>query len=80
MFWPLWNDKNCKEYKQIEEFMEILAACHTIIVEEKKGEISYNASSPDELALVNAAKYFGLEFEDRDAENNILIKRTDGED
>ena len=33
----------------------------------------YNASSPDELALVNAAKYFGYEFKGRDEENNIEI-------
>ena len=31
-----------------------LACCHTIIIDEKKG--TYNSSSPDELALVNAAK------------------------
>jgi hypothetical protein len=31
-----------------------LAFCHTIIIDEKKG--TFNASSPDELALVNAAK------------------------
>lgn len=31
-----------------------LAACHEIIIDEKKG--TYNAASPDELALVNAAK------------------------
>ena len=33
----------------------------------------YNASSPDELALTNAAKYFGIVFEDRDADNNVVI-------
>lgn len=31
-----------------------LACCHTIIIDHKKGR--YNSSSPDELALVNAAK------------------------
>lgn len=31
-----------------------LAVCHDIIIDEKKGV--YNAASPDELALVNAAK------------------------
>ena len=46
-----------------------LALCHSIIIENKKGEISYNASSPDELALVNAAKFFGASFEDRDQDN-----------
>jgi len=34
----------------------------------------WNASSPDELALVNAAKYFGLEFIGRDNDNMIVIK------
>ena len=42
--------------------MEILSVCHTIIVEEKNGLPVYNASSPDELALVNAAKYFGCAY------------------
>jgi magnesium-transporting ATPase (P-type) len=31
-----------------------LACCHTIIIDEKKG--TYTSSSPDELALVNAAR------------------------
>jgi phospholipid-translocating ATPase len=33
----------------------------------------YNASSPDELALVNGARYLGFEFFERDAENNLCI-------
>lgn len=41
-----------------------LACCHTIIIDARKG--TYNAASPDELALVNAAKQFGYEFTDRD--------------
>lgn len=48
-----------------------LACCHTIIIDHKKG--SYNSSSPDELALVNAAKQFGFEFKDRDANDNMVI-------
>ena len=48
-----------------------LAACHTIIVDPKDG--SYNSSSPDELALVNAAKQFGFEFLQRDVDDNIQI-------
>jgi len=31
-----------------------LAVCHEIVIDSKKG--TYNAASPDELALVNAAK------------------------
>jgi len=48
-----------------------LACCHTIIIDEKKG--TYNSSSPDELALVNAAKQWGYEFVKRDGENKISI-------
>lgn len=49
-----------------------LALCHSIIIDENSGE--YNASSPDELALVNAAKEFGAEFSKRDEDNNMTIK------
>lgn len=41
--------------------------------------MNYNASSPDELALTNAARHFGIVFEERDDDNNVVIhnKRTD---
>ena len=36
----------------------LLAVCHTAVVEknEKTGELTYSASSPDELALIKGAK------------------------
>ena len=39
----------------------------------------YNASSPDELALTNAARHFGITFKDRDEDMNIVVhnKYTD---
>lgn len=33
----------------------------------------YNASSPDELALVNGMRHFGFAFNDRDIDDNIII-------
>ena len=48
-----------------------LAACHTIIIDQKKG--TYNSASPDELALVAAAKELGYEFIERDQNENIVI-------
>jgi magnesium-transporting ATPase (P-type) len=48
-----------------------LACCHTIVIDQKKG--TYNASSPDELALVNADKEFGFEFTAKDENDNIVI-------
>ena len=59
--------------------IEILGVCHTVIVEEKKGKVFYNASSPDELALVNAAKFFGFYFKGRNENNDILIQNEEGE-
>ena len=49
-----------------------MALCHSIILDDRTGK--YNASSPDELALVNAAKFFGAEFKTRDEESNMVIK------
>ena len=48
-----------------------LGVCHTIIIDERKG--TYNAASPDELALVNAAKQFGYEFKGIDKDDNLLV-------
>ena len=35
--------------------------------------LKYTANSPDELALTNAARFFGLTFEERTASNNIIV-------
>lgn len=41
----------------------MIATCHTIITDKNNdGETIYNASSPDELALVNFAKFCGVEY------------------
>lgn len=55
--------------------IHILAVCHTVVPKKSStGSMTYNASSPDELALTNAARYFGLEFYERDASNKIWLK------
>ena len=59
--------------------MDILSVCHTVIAEKAKhskdpNNLTYNASSPDELALVNAAKFFGYTFKGRDDDNNIIVE------
>lgn len=67
------KDKTSDNYDYIEKLLLALAICHTVIIEQKEGKIHYNASSPDELALVNAARFFGFKFVDRDEENNVII-------
>ena len=50
-----------------------LALNHSVISSQKDGQLFYNASSPDELALVNGARFLGAVFEKRDEDNNICI-------
>ncbi|OQR82887.1 P-type ATPase (P-ATPase) Superfamily [Achlya hypogyna] len=62
------ND-NAERSKEADFFLH-LAICHTVIPEEftdKHGVVGlrYSASSPDEQALVSAAKFFGFTFESR---------------
>jgi phospholipid-transporting ATPase len=72
VFYKHFREKN-ENYDYIEKVLLNLALCHTIIIEKKHGKTNYNASSPDELALVNAARFFGVKFEDRDEENRMYI-------
>lgn len=49
----------------IDQFLTLLAICHTVIPErrdEKPGEIKYQAASPDEGALVEGAVMLGYRF------------------
>jgi phospholipid-transporting ATPase len=60
-------------YDQIKATLILMALCHTILVEYKDGEYQYNASSPDELALLNWAKFCGCEFRGTDEDNNMTV-------
>lgn len=55
---------NAPEAAAINDFLTVLAVCHTVIPEKnsKDGSIDYRASSPDEEALVKAAKCLGYNF------------------
>ena len=48
------------EHQYIKAALFLLALCHTIIIEKNDGQITYNAASPDELALINFAKFCGV--------------------
>ena len=45
---------NKARYDELSKMLLYQALCHTIVINTRNG--SYSASSPDELALVNAAK------------------------
>ncbi|XP_036394812.1 phospholipid-transporting ATPase ID isoform X2 [Megalops cyprinoides] len=50
----------------VHQFFRLLSLCHTVMSEEKsEGELVYKAQSPDEGALVTAARNFGFVFRSR---------------
>jgi phospholipid-translocating ATPase len=69
------NMKNSQSYK-IREFFSLLAVCHTVMVEYpdqlKPGKMEYRAQSPDEEALVNAARDVGFACINR-SDNKVEI-------
>ncbi|KAM3567433.1 hypothetical protein VYU27_010421, partial [Nannochloropsis oceanica] len=68
----LWEDLQKKgrgdvQQKKLEAFFRLLAVCHSVIPEKNEGtgETKFSASSPDDEALVCAARFFGYAFEGR---------------
>jgi phospholipid-transporting ATPase len=51
-----------RELFVVREFLSLLAVCHTVIPEMKEGKMVYQASSPDEAALVAGAELLGYKF------------------
>ncbi|XP_047426162.1 phospholipid-transporting ATPase IC [Mugil cephalus] len=58
--------------KEATEFFKLLSLCHTIMVEHKDDDLVYQAASPDEGALVTAARNFGYVFLSR-TQDSITI-------
>ncbi|KAF8514608.1 aminophospholipid-transporting P-type ATPase [Gautieria morchelliformis] len=59
------------------EFLTLLAVCHTVIPEVKNGKMVYQASSPDEAALVAGAEMLGYQFHTRKPKS--VFVSVDGE-
>lgn len=55
--------------------------CHTVVVDKdpKTGEIQYQASSPDELALIMGAKQMGLTLKDKTQKSMLIANELTGE-
>ncbi|KAM4634801.1 phospholipid-transporting ATPase ID-like isoform 1-T2 [Polymixia lowei] len=60
---------------EAQAFFRLLALCHTVMPEEKtEGELFYQAQSPDEGALVTAARNFGFVFRSRTPESITVVE------
>lgn len=57
---------------QICEFLTMMAVCHTVVPEREDEQIIYQASSPDEGALVKGAKGLGFVFTARTPDSVII--------
>ena len=66
------SDPSHSDYDAVSAALMHMAVCHTVIIDPKKG--TYNASSPDELALVEGAKFLGFEFLSLNQDNIISIR------
>ncbi|KAJ7782793.1 Ca-transporting ATPase [Mycena metata] len=53
------------EKEVLKDFLTLLAVCHTVIPEVKDGKTIFQASSPDEAALVAGAELLGYQFHTR---------------
>ncbi|KAJ3234099.1 hypothetical protein HDU81_001721 [Chytriomyces hyalinus] len=68
------------QYAPLRDFFTTLAVCHSVLIskDEQHGAIKYNAQSPDEAALVQAARDIGFVFKARG--NSTVIVDALGED
>eukprot|EP00842_Homolaphlyctis_polyrhiza_P002742 jgi/Hompol1/3469/HPOL_003247-RA len=60
---PLHLSESSMQARKLREFFSLLAICHTVLIEKQEknpDEIIYKAQSPDEAALVSAAKDTGF--------------------
>uniref|UniRef100_A0A8C7DJ99 Phospholipid-transporting ATPase n=1 Tax=Oncorhynchus kisutch TaxID=8019 RepID=A0A8C7DJ99_ONCKI len=60
---------------QICEFLTMMAVCHTVVPEREEDQLIYQASSPDEGALVKGAKGLGFVFTARTPGSVIMEAR-----
>ncbi|XP_026842590.1 phospholipid-transporting ATPase ID isoform X9 [Drosophila persimilis] len=73
-----WYDRTLLDAVRSNEehshvFFRLLALCHTVMAETVEGKLEYQAQSPDEAALVAAARNFGFVFRSR-TPNSITIE------
>uniref|UniRef100_H2YBJ8 Phospholipid-transporting ATPase n=1 Tax=Ciona savignyi TaxID=51511 RepID=H2YBJ8_CIOSA len=63
------GDKHC------DEFFRLLSICHSVMIENSKnGNLLYRAQSPDEAALVSAARNFGFVFKSKSYDTLTIME------
>jgi phospholipid-transporting ATPase len=67
---------SARERQVMQEFLTLLAVCHTVIPEIKDGKMKYQASSPDEAALVAGAEQLGFQFHVSPPASAVVQEKT----
>ena len=67
------NTSGEREREILQEFLTMLAVCHTVIPEVRDGKTVFQASSPDEAALVAGAEVLGYQFHVRSSCDMLRI-------
>ena len=70
----IMQNKVSAEHENVKNALFFLAICHSVVFEINNDVSNYNASSPDELALVNFAKFCGVEFKGINDNQEIIVK------
>ena len=76
-FYIHMNNPQHPNYTNIHLFLTCMALCNTVFTEFNQEKLIFNASSPDEIALINAARKFKYIFKKRQF-GSIVILEVDG--
>ena len=75
------NDEKLSQEKYLDLFMTALSTCHSGIINEKEFDnekkLIYQASSPDEIAILNFSRKYNYIFFGRKDNNKIIIEKPD---
>lgn len=74
IFWKRSKSLDSKIY----DLMEALSVCHSVMPIESENGIQYQASSPDEIAMINYSGLVGMQLVGRDS-RKIIIKNVKDE-
>jgi phospholipid-transporting ATPase len=78
-FRHLYDESSLKNH-EVMQFFSLMAVCNSVfpVKDRKDGKITYQATSPDELALVEASKKGGYEVIDRVTGRLDVLERAAG--
>lgn len=76
----LLTDKSSPLAADCFQLFRLLAVCHTVVVdhEPRTGKVIYQASSPDELALIQGATQAGLILQEKSPSEMLIFNETTG--